>query len=74
MKSDDAYYNCKDVKERKEVRARITDSRDAYYYCRNIKDTKEIRDRITDSYYAYRYCRYVKELATQDVLKYLEVL
>ena len=59
--SEWAYWYCKDVKDRKEVRDKITDSKWTYLYCKDVKDRKEIRDRITDSYWAYWYCRFVKD-------------
>ena len=56
-----AYWYCKYVKDKKEVRDRITDSYWAYLYCSDVKDRKEVRDHITDSHKAFVYCKYVKD-------------
>ena len=45
MDSEWAYLYCRFVKDRKEIRDRITDSYWAYWYCRFVKDRKEVRDR-----------------------------
>ena len=46
MNSKEAYIYCRDIKDRKEVSDKITDSEWAYLYCLNVKDRKEIRDRV----------------------------
>lgn len=58
--SKTAYYYCRDVKNTREMRDKITDSQYAYLYCIDIKNTKKIRDRITDDRYIHLFCRYVK--------------
>jgi hypothetical protein len=60
LNSEWAYHYCRDFKDRKEIRDRITDSYWAYHYCRDVKDRKKIRGRITESEWAYHYCRDVK--------------
>ena len=44
-----AYYYCRDVKDRPEVRANVSDSCWAYRYCRDVKDRPEIRAKITNA-------------------------
>ena len=61
MDSYYAYEYCRDVKDRKEVRDKITGSDQAYKYCKYVKDRKEVRDKITGSDDAYYYCRDVKD-------------
>jgi len=43
MNSKEAYIYCRDIKDRKEVSDKITDSKYAYYYCIGVKDRKEVR-------------------------------
>ena len=45
MNSKEAYYYCRDIKDIKEIRDRITNSYWAYWYCIHVKDRKEVRDR-----------------------------
>jgi hypothetical protein len=48
MNSEEAYLYCRYVKDRKEIRDRITDSYDAYLYCRDVEDRPEIRKLIKE--------------------------
>ena len=61
LDSYNAYFYCRYIKDRPEIRKLITDSYYAYYYCLNVKDRPEIRKNITDSCYAYHYCLNVKD-------------
>lgn len=61
MDSEWAYHYCKNIKDEKKVRNKITDSIYAVFYCQEIKDRKELRDRITDSFSAYHYCKMVTD-------------
>jgi hypothetical protein len=61
MNSEWAYYYCRNVRDIKSVRDRITQPYFAYLYCKEVKDRKEVRDRITDSKWAYYYCEEVKD-------------
>jgi len=55
-KSHWAYHYCRYVKDRPEIRKRITGSSEyAYRYCRFIKDRSEVRMYITANYYLERY-------------------
>jgi hypothetical protein len=56
-----AYEYCIKIKDRTDIRNRITDSWEAYLYCFHVKDRKDMRDRITDSEAAYAYCFQIKD-------------
>ena len=43
-----AYYYCKDIKDKPEIRIYITNPYWSYSYCRDIKDRLNIRKNITE--------------------------
>jgi hypothetical protein len=56
MTSYEAYKYCRDVKDTKEIRQLITDSKYAYRYCRYVRDRKSIRKFITDDAFEIPNC------------------
>jgi hypothetical protein len=53
--SYNAFLYCRYVKNRPEIRDRITDSDDAYYYCRGVQNRVEMAKRIVESSSIKRY-------------------
>jgi len=55
-----AYWYCRDIKDKPEVRQYITSPKMSFYYCQDIKDRKKVRKNITDSTWAHYYCTEIK--------------
>jgi len=59
-KSQWAYYYCKDIKDKPDIRKYITTSMWAYFYCREVENTPEMSCKITDGYYHMLFKKYLK--------------
>jgi len=68
--SEWAYYYCRTIKDKPEIRKMITTPQWAYWYCMNIKDRPGVRKLITESRWAESYCLNIKNRS--EVRKYIQ--